>query len=453
MNINATFSRIFMVSNDAFLHQQLETNFSSQFEISFFPDWEICFQNIHLRPSVIFFEATSDSTWGVSFLDKMYDFDKDIPIVVISDNNEITSTDFLSKSNVNSCFKKEEFTTENLLFLIKNIEQISRLQNQLENVENKMYQDFEKNMVYSCDAMQTVFQLIQKAASTNITCYISGEKGTGKGTTARIIHHTSKQKVSSFASLNIGAVPLEDLEKELFGEENADGKVIKKGKIELAYQGSLYLEDIHLLPLTLQSKILVSLQSNAFYRINGALPVPFDTRIIVSSPGNLFDEVCIGNFLETLYYRLMGLPISLPPLRERGNDILLLAGKITSNFATKNNATEKEISNDAKKKLLSYSFPGNVLELNSTIERAIVLSNTNIITADDIEFLNTSEELSFVDKDMTFEEYKSKIIHHYLAKYDNDVIKVSNKLDIGKSTIYRMLKAEKEKGKKKNELV
>jgi DNA-binding NtrC family response regulator len=156
-----------------------------------------------------------------------------------------------------------------------------------------------------------------------------------------------------------------------------------------------------------------------------------------------------GHFLESLYYRLMGLPINIPPLKDRGNDIILLANIFMSQFSEKNNFPKKILSKEAKQKLLSYSFPGNIRELKAAIERAMVLADDNLILEDDIEFGEVSGSISFLEQEMTFEEYKSKIIHHFLNRYSHDIQVVSTKLDIGKSTIYRMLKSEKEKSSKK----
>jgi len=203
------------------------------------------------------------------------------------------------------------------------------------------------------------------------------------------------------------------------------------------------------LPLPFQTRFLDAIKFGSFRRIGGTENISFDTRLITSTKGILLEEMEAGHFLESLYYRLMGIPINIPPLKDRDNDIILLANNFINQFSEKNNFLKKFLSKEAKQKLLSYSFPGNIRELKSTIERAIVLADDNIISEEDIEFGNTSNQINFLEGEMTFEEYKSKIIHHFLKKYDNDIQVVSTKLDIGKSTIYRMLKSEKEKNTKK----
>ncbi|MFK8009704.1 MAG: sigma-54-dependent transcriptional regulator [Saprospiraceae bacterium] len=446
MSINVAASRIFLVSTDSNFSQNLATFFSPNFELSIFKNGDLLFQNIHQRPSTIFLEIENEFVDAIPFIDKMLDFNKTIPIILILKNNNITDFNFSLKSNIYSCLKKEELTEQWLYFLLKNISQTNQLQNQL---EVKMEHNITKNMVYNCASMQRVAKLIDKASSTDIPCFISGEQGTGKGVSAYLIHYFSNKKSSPYLYLKLSTMESDDLEKEFFGYENYRNQVFQEGKLELANGGTLYLEDIHLLPLTFQTKFLNAIKLGYFQRIGGTENIPINIRLITSTPKDLFSEMEAGDFLESLYYRLMGLTINIPPLKDRGNDIILLANNLMNEFFEKNNFEKKVLSKKAKRKLLSYSFPGNIRELKSIIERAMVLSDNNIISEDDIEFGNSSNQISFTEKDMTFEEYKSKIIHHFLEKYNNDIQIVSTKLDIGKSTIYRMLKSEKEKSSKK----
>ncbi|MFK7771721.1 MAG: sigma-54-dependent transcriptional regulator [Saprospiraceae bacterium] len=449
MSINVVASKIFLLSTNSNFIQNLTTFFSSKFELSIFENDDLLFQNIHQRPTAIFLEIENELTDVVPFLDKMLNFDKNIPIILISKNNNITSFDFSLKSNVYDCFQKEELTDQRLYFLLKNISQTNLLQNQLEKLDVKIHHNIVKNMVYNCASMQRVTQLIDKACSTNIPCYISGGQGTGKGTSAYLIHYLSSKKPFPYLYLRLSTIEPDNLEKEFFGYENYQNQIFQEGKLELANGGTLYLEDIHLLPLSFQTKFLKAIKLGYFQRIGGSENIPINFRIITSSSKNLLLEMEAGDFLESLYYRLMGLTINIPPLKDRSNDIILLANNIMNEFFEKNNSEKKVLSKEAKQKLLSYSFPGNIRELKSIIERAMVLSDENIITEDDIEFGNSSNQISFLEQNMTFEEYKSKIIHHFLKKYNHDIQIVSTKLDIGKSTIYRMLKSEKEKNTKK----
>lgn len=449
MSINVALSRIFLVSTDSNFSQLLASVSSSKFELSIFEHWDSAFHNIHQRPSVIFLDIENKNVDLIPFLDKVLDFDTNIPIILISKNNNTTGSEKIIKSNVYNCFQKKELTEHRLHFLLKNISHSNHLHNQLERLNVNMHHDIVKNMVYSCARMQRVVQLINKATSTNITCYISGEQGTGKGATAYLIHYLSNRKSFPYIYLKLNSIEIKDWEKEFFGFENDRNQILQKGKLELATKGTLYLEDIHLMPLSFQAKFLKVIKSGHFQRVGGIEKIPLNIRLITSTPGILLEEMEADYFLESLYYRLMGLPINIPPLKDRGNDIILLANSFMSQFSEKNNFPKKLLSKEAKLKLLSYSFPGNIRELKSIMERSMVLSDDKIISEDDIEFGDTSNQSNFLEEEMTFEEYKSKIIHHFLNKYKNDIQVVSTKLDIGKSTVYRMLKSEKEKSNKK----
>nr|MBP6812531.1 sigma-54-dependent Fis family transcriptional regulator [Saprospiraceae bacterium] len=175
----------------------------------------------------------------------------------------------------------------------------------------------------------------------------------------------------------------------------------------------------------------------------GESPIPFDARLIVATHKNLAEEVQEGRFREDLYYRLLGLSIKLPPLRERGNDIILLAKSFLATYAKQQGTKALELTKEAKNKLLGYAFPGNVRELMAMIELASVMAEGKYVEAEDIQFSNLSKDPQFYNQSLTLEEYKDEIIRYYLQKHDNNIPLVAQKLNIGKSTIYRLLQNAK----------
>jgi DNA-binding NtrC family response regulator len=193
--------------------------------------------------------------------------------------------------------------------------------------------------------------------------------------------------------------------------------------------------------INLQAKLLRVLQEREVTRIGSNEVTPVNARIIVATHRNLLDEVKNKTFREDLYYRLIGLPISLPPLRERGNDILILAKHFMDLFCKENNISKKSLSIEAQQKLQTYSFPGNVRELKSVIELAIVMSDDEIILPDHIAINTGAAVNDLLNKERSLKQYEIEIIQHYLDKYDKDVLLVAKKLDVGKSTIYRMIQA------------
>ena len=185
------------------------------------------------------------------------------------------------------------------------------------------------------------------------------------------------------------------------------------------------------------------IQERELVRVGGNEKVPLDLRIIIATHKNLAEEVQKGNFREDFYYRITGLPIDLPPLRERVNDILLLAKHFLDEFGKQNRMKSITISSAAKNKLLAYGYPGNVRELRSVIELSAVMCNENEILPEDISFTSVSANKQFLTEEKTLKSYTVDIISHFLKKYDGNVLKVAEKLDIGKSTIYKMIQ-EKE---------
>jgi DNA-binding NtrC family response regulator len=195
--------------------------------------------------------------------------------------------------------------------------------------------------------------------------------------------------------------------------------------------------------MNMQAKLLRVIQENEITRIGSNKTVKLDFRLIVASNKDLRDEVSKGNFREDLYYRLLGLPIALPPLRQRGNDIILLARFFINEFCKANKMNKMALSPEAAEKIKKYPFPGNVRELKAVVELAAVMANNDIITAEEISFSSPNTINDFLVEETTLEEYNRKIIQHFLRKYDNKVRLVASKLGIGKTTIYRLMKENK----------
>lgn len=450
MSVNEALSRIFLVSSDSKFSQNLITSTSSNFLVSSFKEEKQVFDQLDLQPSFILWDMETKAENFISFSNNLIALNNKLPIILLSNNQEILDHELLAAPNIYQIIQKKEINNLSLHFLQKNITHSNLLQFQVAQLTEKtMKGPTTQDIIHSCEEMQKVMHLVNKASSTDITCYILGEQGTGKGEIAYLIHYFSPRKSSPYLYLKLSTIESDELEKELFGIEDSQKGIIEKGKLELAAGGTIYIEDIHLMPITFQVEFLKALKLGYFQRINGSEKIPVAFRLIASTPENLQGKIDHGYFSESLYYYLMRFPIIVPALKDRGNDIILLATHFMDKFSEKNNFPKKKLSKDTKYKLLSYSFPGNIRELKSTIERAVVLADHDTILEEDIEFRNTSNQISFLTREMTFEEYKSKIIHHFLSKYDNDIQVVSTKLDIGKSTIYRMLKSEKEKSTKK----
>jgi len=202
---------------------------------------------------------------------------------------------------------------------------------------------------------------------------------------------------------------------------------------------SLFLDEIGELDINLQAKLLRVLQEKEITRVGSNQAVPVNARIIVATHKNLLDEVQKKTFREDLYYRLYGLPIHLPALRERNGDVLLLAKYFVENFCKENKLDKKALSPEAQQKLMGYRFPGNVRELKSIVELAVVMCDGDTIEPGNITLQSAANVTDLLTSGKTLREYTNFILQHYLDKNEGDVLKVARMLDIGKSTIYRMI--------------
>ncbi len=341
---------------------------------------------------------------------------------------------------------KDENTKDRLWNCLLKIRETKELKEEItllrEEVREKY--EFSNSIRGNSPPLKRVFALMEKAAQSQINVSIYGETGTGKELVAKSIHFNSGRSKKPFVAVNMSAIPRELVESELFGHEKGafTGAMNRRiGKFEEANGGTLFLDEIGEMDITIQAKILRALQEQEIVRVGGNSTVKFDARIIVATHRNLADEVQKGTFREDLYYRLLGLNIQLPPLRERGNDIMILAKFFAEDYCKKNKLPEISLTNEASQKLLQYGFPGNIRELKAIVELACVMATDNNISVEDISFNSLKPEGSFLLEELTLKEYNKRILRHFLDKYDNDVLLVADKLDIGKSTIYNMLKS------------
>ena len=438
---------IFIVEDDTWYGEVLQYHLAlnPEYKVELFKCGKDCIDNLHKNPSIITLDYSLPDISGHEILKKIKSHNPDVPVIIVSGQEDISVAIDLLKEGAYDYIVKNKDTKDRLWNTIKNARENFELKEELNQlkVEIGSKYKFESSIKGNSSSMKKVFNLMEKATKTQITVSITGETGTGKELVAKAIHYNSLKKDKPFIAVNVAAIPRELIESELFGYEKGafTGAISRRiGKFEEANKGSIFLDEIGEMDLNLQTKLLRVLQEKEITRIGGNNTVQIDTRVIVATHKNLADEVKKGNFREDLYYRLLGLPIQLPPLREREKDILILAKFFLKEFCQENNLPLLEITGIAQKKLLDYPFPGNVRELKAIIELAAVMSNNELIDGEDISFNTTSSMSDFMLKEATLKDYTKNIIKHFLDKYDNNVLLVAQKLDVGKSTIYRMIK-------------
>lgn len=443
---------IFVLEDDEWYNKLLVHNISlnPDYQVKSFFSANEFFQKLHEQPDVVTLDYRLPDITGEQALEKIKTLCPDTEVIIISEQENIATAVNLLKNGAYDYLVKEKNIRDRLLATINNIRKNTNLKSRITVLEKELQKkhDFAKNIIGSSSAMQNVYQLIEKALGINITVSIYGETGTGKEVVAKAIHYNSNRKNKPFVAVNVAAIPADLIESELFGHEKGafTGAVARRiGKFEEADGGTLFLDEIGEMDLNFQTKLLRAIQEKEITRVGSNTPVKVDCRIIVATHKNLKDEVKKGTFREDLYFRLYGLIIELPPLRERGKDVLVLAKYFIDNFCEENSMPSKTLSDDAQRKLLAYYFPGNVRELKSTIELAVVMSNSNVIHADNISLASSDTLTEALSEEMTLREYNLQIVKSYLKKYDDNMKLVAEKLDIGLATIYRMLKEDKEK--------
>lgn len=447
MNNDSGKVSIFVVEDDEWFQELLIHNLelNPDHEVKAFSTGKEFLSALHERPQIVTLDYRLPDMEGDEILKKIKELDPEIEVIAISEQSEIGTAVDLIKSGAYDYIEKNNEIRDRLLNTINNIRKTSHLKQRITTLTQEVGQkyDFEKSIIGQSPAIKKVFALIEKAIKTNITVTVTGETGTGKELVAKAIHYGSKRAEQPFVAVNMAAIPSELIESELFGHEKGaftGAQMRRIGKFEEASGGTLFLDEIAEMDITFQAKLLRALQEREVVRIGSNKPVKIDTRIIVATHRNLIEEVKQGNFREDLYYRLYGLPIELPPLRERGKDVIILAKFFLDNFIRENELLPLAFTNAAQKKLLSYPYPGNIRELKSIVELAAVMANGTEITEEEINFTTSDPLPDLLAEEMTLRDYTNRIIDHYLSQHDQNVKLVADKLDIGVSTIYRMLK-------------
>lgn len=401
------------------------------------------------KPDVITVDYRLPDGNGEEVLEHIKSTLPDTEVIIISEQENIETAVSLLKKGAYDYLVKEKTIKDRLLSILNHLYKNAGLKDRVAILENELQKkhSFSSNLIGNSESMQRVNTLLEKSVNNNITVMITGETGTGKEVVAKAVHYNSLRKDKPFVAVNVAAIPSELIESELFGHEKGafTGAIARRiGKFEEANGGTLFLDEIGEMELPLQAKLLRVLQERELTRIGSNVAVKIDCRIIVATHRNLKNEVKNGKFREDLYFRLFGLTIDLPPLRDRGKDVLVLAKYFIDGFCKENSLSLKSLSVEAQNVLLSYSFPGNVRELKSVVELACVMTNDDVITAEHLNLSAQDTIGDIVNQEMTLKQYELKIIRTFLKKYDNNIKLVAQKLDMGISTIYRLLKEEEE---------
>jgi len=320
-------------------------------------------------------------------------------------------------------------------------------------IENKKLRDRQKQinkrltkkdgpLIGKSQVMGNVLKVIDKVAATDANVLVIGENGTGKELIVREIHNNSGRADEVFISIDIGTITDTLFESEMFGHIKGaftDAREDKPGWFETASGGTLFLDEIGNLSLTMQSKLLAAIQNRIIYKVGSKTPIPFDIRLICATNKNLEEMVSKNLFREDLYYRINTIVIEIPPLRNRGEDIILLAEHFLKENANKYEKYYLRFSSKTLDKLMKYNWPGNVRELRHTIEKAVILCDSDVLTPDDFIILHTTHQTNHQEKPPTFAGIEKQALLNALNNNNGSVLKASKELGLARQTMYNKM--------------
>jgi DNA-binding NtrC family response regulator len=396
------------------------------------------------RFDILLVDIKMEGMSGLDVLKTVKENDPDVAVIMITAYGSIQTAIEAIKSGACDYLLKP-FEPNELGVLIDKI-----LENQAQARENLYLKEqfrertrFE-SLIGQSGAMQDIFELIKNVSSTNSTVLITGETGTGKGLAAKAIHSNSPRCHGPFVVVNCGAIPEHLMESELFGYQKGaftDAKTTKKGRLEMAHGGTLFLDEIGEISMRMQIDLLRVLEDRVFYRVGGTQPMEADFRIIAATNRNLKDAIKDGLFREDLYYRLNVISFKMPSLRERKEDIPLLAGHFLRRFSQETNRQIDGISREAMDEMMLYEWPGNVRELENAVERAVVITKTRKILPGDLPILGSGEIC--VTPDRTLDGVEKAHIKKILHEHEWNISKAARELGIDRSTLYGKIRRYK----------
>ena len=380
---------------------------------------------------------------GIQTLNEIKNLKPDLPVVMISGHGNIELAVKATRTGAYD-FLEKPLSLERVLLVANRALERRRLE-----IENKaLRQDLTKKwrLIGNSRKMKQLLEQMDMAAKGNSRVLILGESGSGKELVAHILHEKSNRADNPFIEMNCAAIPQELIESELFGHEKGSFTGAferKKGKFELSDEGTLFLDEIGDMSLSTQAKVLRVIETQEFQRVGGSRNIKVDVRIMSATNKDLMDEVKKGNFREDLFYRLNVIPIIVPPLRERRDDIPVLVEHFLDYFAVEYGQRPKRITPDGLAMIEAYDWPGNIRELRNVIERLVIMTSSNIITAKNIVIggATRSDYFAFATLKEARDSFEKDFIIKKLDENNWNISKTAEILDIERSNLHRKIKA------------
>ena len=383
--------RIFVVDDDRHYARMISYHLDKnpEYNVTVFADGQDVLDRLDEEPHLIVMDIMMPGIGGIEALSRIKERNSELPVIMVSAQGVVDTAVEAMKEGAYDYITKGRDDLNKLSIVVKNALEKVSLSQELETLREEVTSKHGiDGIIGDSPAMRQAYRLIHKALRGDLTVAILGESGTGKELVARAIHFNSPRKGGPFVVVNCAAIPRELMESEFFGHEKGSftgAHARKIGKFEQAHGGTIFLDEIGELDLDLQAKLLRALQNYEIQRVGGNETITFDARVISATNRDIIPMIRKGKFREDLYYRLFQFPIQLPPLRERGQDILLIANFVLKEYLKKHPEFKgKTLSTEARKSILNYPWPGNVRELKSAIERAVLIADQNEISPEDL---------------------------------------------------------------------
>ena len=384
---------------------------------------------------------------GIYWLGRIKETNPEISVVMITAYGDIELTVKALKMGATDFFLKP-WDNNKLLATLKSAlqlswskKEVSQLKEKEKGLKTEINRE-QKNIVGSSPQLVQMMNMVQKVARTDANVLITGENGTGKELIAHEIHRLSSRSKEVLVSVDMGAITETLFESELFGHVKGaftDARESRSGNFEIADKGSLFLDEIGNLSFHLQAKLLAAIQNRQISRVGSNQNIPIDIRLICATNKNLESMVHDGLFREDLLYRINTIQIEVPPLRDRGRDILVLADFFLQKYATKYNKPNLRIIQQAQDKLLNYAWPGNIRELQHTIEKAVILSEGDVLKSEDF-FIRPTVNEKINESELTLEDMEKRMISFSIGKNNGNLSAVAEQLGISRQTLYNKMK-------------
>lgn len=439
--------KILIVDDDDEIRTQMRWALAADYVVSQASDRTSALEQFrHVRPLVVLLDLglpphPGSPDEGLAILSEMLSIDRLTKVVIVSGQGEkgpamraigAGAYDFVGKP----------VEMDELKLLLRRCFHLAQLEREYYQMQQTLRSDSFEGLLGTGSRMQVVFESIRKVATTDAPVLILGESGTGKEMTARAIHQRSGRKNGPFVAINCSAIPESLIESELFGHEKGSftgAHAQRKGRIEVASGGTLFLDEIGEVPLPIQVKLLRFLQEQTIERVGGRQEINVDARVIAATNADLKKGMSSGSFREDLFYRLAVVQILLPALRERDDDIVLLAQSFLQRFAGESGKQGLTFGPDALRAIRQHPWPGNVRELQNRVKRAVIMSEGKRLTAMDLELASGGGAPQGTTLKEARERLESEMIRNVLRKHAGKITTAAQELGISRPTLYELM--------------